>query len=158
MGREYENGNDVDALRVVGTLTLLNRAIDQQFRQASDGDELSVAELGVLSKLQLGCDLPSAIARTVRLDPGRVTRMMDRLVSLGYVTRDVDRADRRRWRHRLTTAGETRLAIGRAQVRQAMSELLDDLSAEERTGLAQGLEGVRRVLDASVGPGQAVAS
>ena len=135
-----------DALYYAGTLVRLVRALDQQLRAATGPDPLTTTELGVLGQIDHGVDLPSLLARTLRLDPARVTHVADRLVARGYIVRAVDPRDRRCWRLHLTPLGRQRLEEGRADVRTAMEALLDGLTEEERTGLLRGLEGVRRLV------------
>jgi DNA-binding MarR family transcriptional regulator len=135
-----------DALYYAGTLVRLVRALDQQLRAATGPDSLTTTELGVLGQIDHGVDLPSLLARTLRLDPARVTHVADRLVARGYIVRAVDPRDRRCWRLRLTPLGQQRLEEGRADVRAAMEALLGGLTEEERTGLLRGLEGVRRLV------------
>jgi DNA-binding MarR family transcriptional regulator len=146
MPRQDSVSTRADALREVGTLVLLLRAIDQRLRSGSGPDALTLAELGVLGQVARGSDSPSIVARTLRLDPARVTHLVDRLVEHGSITRGVDADDRRRWRLQLTAHGSESLAEGRATTRAAMEALLEGLTAEERDGLALGLEGARRVL------------
>src|SRR3954447_17943584 len=99
-----------DALRSAGTLLRLVRTIDQQLRTTSARDDaLSITELGVLGQIDRGIDLPSQVARSLRIDPARVTHLTDRLVEQGYITRDADPRDRRRWRLQLTVGGGERL-------------------------------------------------
>ncbi|HKC76615.1 MAG TPA: MarR family transcriptional regulator [Chloroflexota bacterium] len=135
-----------DALYYAGTLLRLVRTLDQQLRAATGPDSLTTTELGVLGQIDHGVDLPSLLARTLRLDPARVTHVADRLVARGYIVRAVDPRDRRCWRLHLTPLGRQRLEEGRADVRAAMEALLGGLTEEERTGLLRGLEGVRRLV------------
>ena len=135
-----------DALYYAGTLVRLVRALDQQLRAATGPDPLTTTELGVLGQIDHGIDLPSLLARTLRLDPARVTHVADRLVARGYIVRAVDPRDRRCWRLHLTPLGRQRLEEGRADVRAAMEALLGGLTEEERTGLLRGLAGVRRLV------------
>lgn len=137
-----------DALRLVGTLLRLVRTVDQRFRAAGDASSLTLTELSVLGRIGRDVTLPSQIARTLRLDPARVTHVTDRLVSHGYVSRELDPDDRRCWRLRLTPEGDACLEQGRANARAAMETLLNGLSEDERADLYNGLEGARRVLDA----------
>ena len=127
-----------DALRLAGTLLRLVRALDQQLRAATGPDPLTITELSVLVQIDRGVDLPSLLARTLRLDPARVTHVADRLVARGYIVRAVDPEDRRRWRLRLTPLGTQRLAEGQADVRAAMEALLGGLTEEEYVPLMPG--------------------
>jgi DNA-binding MarR family transcriptional regulator len=138
-----------DALRQAGTLVLLVRALDQQLRAGMEPDALSLAELGVLGQVVRGVDLPSQVARALRLDRARVTHLVDRLVECGALTRSLDAQDRRCWRLQITEQGAHLLAEGRATVKAAMEALLGGLAEEERAGLTLGLTGARRLLDAA---------
>jgi DNA-binding MarR family transcriptional regulator len=135
-----------DVLRIAGTLLLLVRALEQQLRLVSGAAALTVTELGVLGQIDRGVDLPSQVARAMRLDPARVTHVTDRLVERGYVARAIDANDRRCWRLLLTETGKQRLAEGRIDLKASMERLLEGLSETERAGLMEGLEGVRRGL------------
>jgi DNA-binding MarR family transcriptional regulator len=149
----------VDGLRLVSTLILLVRSLEQQLRQAPGADTLAISDLGMLGQIDRGVDCPSHLARTLRLDPARVTHLTDRLVTLGYVTRASDPADRRRWRLSLTPSGAARLADGRVQTLAAVDALLAGLTEEERSALTQGVTGIRRVLDqGSDGSAERIAS
>lgn len=139
---------DTDALRMVGSLFLLARTLDQRLRQEEAEDQLTVAEITVLAQVNRGNDLPSGIARSMRIDPGRVTRLTDRLVALSYLLRDSDPADRRRCVLRLTEAGATRLEQGKADISTAMMSILKGLPEGERAGLTRGLESARLLVDA----------
>jgi DNA-binding MarR family transcriptional regulator len=135
-----------DALRVAGGVLMLARAMDSMVRGSAGEGALSVNDLGVLGQIDRGTDLPSQIARAMRLDPARVTHISDRLVGLGYIVREMDAQDRRRWRLRLTDEGRRRLAEGRESLAAVMERLLAGLSPEERAALTLGLDGVRRSL------------
>lgn len=141
------NSINPDVLRLAATLLRMSRELDHDVRQASPNEPLSVADLSVMRQIERGRDLPSLVARTLRLDPGRVSRITDTLVALGYISRTEDQADRRRCRLELTPTGLGRLRSGQSDVSVAMHRLLDGLSDAERQGLTQGLEGARRVLE-----------
>ncbi len=125
---------------------LLSRAIDHEVRQGGP-DSLSMAEVSVLGQVDRGAKLPSAIARALQLDPGRVTRITDQLVSLGYITREIDPDDRRRCLLRLTDTGRTRIALARQNIASAINRLLSSLDPEERAALIGALEHVRTLLE-----------
>jgi DNA-binding MarR family transcriptional regulator len=138
---------DPDVLRLASSSLLLARALERQVRYGSSPDQLDLIDMSVLRQIERGRDLPSVVARTLRLDPGRVTRITDQLVELEFVRRDLDPADRRLCRLRITPAGTQRLAEAKREISEAMTRLLGELSSEERRGLELGMEGVRRVLD-----------
>lgn len=154
MGRASVSAPPMDGLRLVGTLLLLVRTVEQQARHMQAVDDLTIADLGVLGQIDRGADCPSQVARTLRLDPARVTHVTDRLVSLGYVVRAVDPTDRRRWRLALTASGIDRLAQGRNDIVAAAETLLGSLSDQERAAVALGVSAIRRELDRDGGGGK----
>ncbi len=101
---------------------------------------------GVLSEIDRGTELSSAIARTTRLDPARVTRIVDRLVERGLVSRSTSPQDRRRAPLELGEQGRERLEKGRADIRAAMGTLLTGLSDDEQEAFALALGAIQRVL------------
>lgn len=136
-----------DALPLGRTILALARTLEQRVRHLEGADGLTVTDLSVLSAIARGHDLPSLIARRLQLDPARVTRATDRLVSLDCILRENDPEDRRLCRLRITPTGEERLIRGRGEIVEALEELLYGLSPEELEGLNTGLEGVQRVLE-----------
>ncbi|MGH2442115.1 MAG: MarR family winged helix-turn-helix transcriptional regulator [Chloroflexota bacterium] len=136
-----------DDLRIAGTIMLLSRMLEQNVRLLSPEDQMSIGEVSVLAHVSRGNVTPSGIARAMRLDPGRVTRLTDRLVALGYLWREEDASDRRRCLLHVTPTGETRLERGRVDLTAAVTELLDGLSMEDRRQLEQGLTAMRQVVD-----------
>jgi len=138
--------NELDPLRAAGAIIRLTRALDQRLRRRARADLLGMAELGVLAEINRGTTLPSAIARATFLDPARVTRVVDRLVSLELVERGVGARDRRQSPLELSECGRARLEQGRADVREIMEELLAGLDDAERDALATALGALGRVL------------
>lgn len=135
-----------DPLRQVGAMLRLLRILDQRIRSASPATG-SLAELSVLGQVRQGMTLPSQVARALRMDPARVTHLVDSVVADGALTRTPDPEDRRCWRLSLTAAGETRLEAGKAGLRAALEPILASLAPEERAALGTGLLALRRVLD-----------
>lgn len=134
-----------DPFRMAGTLLLLVRSLAQKFREAED--DMDLADLSVLRQIERGRDLPSLVARGLRMDPGRVSRIVDRLEREGFIARRQDQDDRRRWHLQLTEDGHRRLDRGKDEIRLAMSSLLAGLSDEDLAALETGLESARRQLD-----------
>jgi DNA-binding MarR family transcriptional regulator len=130
------------------TLLTLLRTAGEHFRRLDGEGDLSLTDLSVLAGIERGFDLPSLLARTLHLDFARVSRVTELLHRLGYVAREIDPADRRRCRLRLTDAGRERLQRGRADLTRVMAGLGEGLTDDERAGLEQALDGVRRVLRA----------
>lgn len=136
----------VDALRVTGTLTQLVRHVDGRLRSSVD-DNLGVTELGVLGSIDRGIELPSAIARAMKLDPARVTRIVDGLERRGYIKRGVDREDRRRCPLSVTPDGRGVLEHGREVVSCTMDSIIARLPTEQQDGLIDAMDSIRTILD-----------
>jgi DNA-binding MarR family transcriptional regulator len=131
---------------MAGTLIRTMRYVDDGVRQNAP-DSLGVTDLGILGHIERGVDLPSGLARALRIDPSKVTRMVDQLVGHGYVERGVDSHDRRRCPLALTASGKSRLSEGRKVVQATMDTLLDKLPPGDRDRLADTLDHLRDVLD-----------
>jgi DNA-binding MarR family transcriptional regulator len=142
-----ETLSQIDALSTARTYIRLVRLLEQQARYHPDDEPLTLTELGVLGQIDRGQALPSLIARSLALDPARVTRITDHLHGLGYIEREADPDDRRRCPLRITESGAARLARGRLYFRDAMAAILQGLTEEERAGLSVGTDGLARVLD-----------
>jgi DNA-binding MarR family transcriptional regulator len=131
---------------MAGTLIRTMRFIDDAVRQQAE-DSLGVAELGILGQIERGVDLPSGLARSLRIDPSKITRMVDHLVVRGYVRRGFDSHDRRRCPLSVTAEGRARLTEGRTAVEATMDMLLESLPPGDRASLAVTLDHLRDALD-----------
>jgi DNA-binding MarR family transcriptional regulator len=135
-----------DALRLVGTMLRFVRGVSRSFSQSIDAD-LSVTDVGVLNLVHRGTDLPSLVARELKLDPPRVTRITDHLVQLGLMEREDDPEDRRRSRLRLTAAGLAQLDLALTTVSRSVDDVLDKLPEEQRKALIESVVALRSVVD-----------
>lgn len=142
-----ETRSRMDALNTARIYIRLVRLLEQQRRAEASSEPLTLTEMGVLGHIDRGQTLPSSIARTMALDPARVTRITDHLHTLGYIEREADPDDRRRCPLRMTDKGAERLERGRLYFSNAMASILQGLTEEERAGLSVGTEGLARVLD-----------
>lgn len=142
--------HDDEALRTAMTLLSLMRSVSNQFRQMEDEGELTLTDLTVLAAIGRGVDLPSNLARRLRLDFARISRISDHLHALGYIERETDPSDRRRSRLRLTESGRLRLARGQADLATVMDGIAEGLTPDEQQGLEAAIDGIRRVLRARV--------
>lgn len=138
--------NRVDAVQAARVAIRLARVLDQRLRATGGEDVLGLAEFGVLSEVERGIALPSAIARASRLDPARVTRVVERLVQLGLVRRGANEQDRRQSPLALTEDGAARLAAARADVHGVVDPILAHLPPEQQELLATTLDEVERAL------------
>src|SRR5579872_767480 len=115
-----------DSLRLVGTTVLLARTIEQERRDRSP-QELDLNDLFVLRAIESGSELPSQIARKLRVDPPRITRVVDDLVKRGYVERQSDLEDRRRCPLRVTKAGKAETEKGLRALGEAAQRVLEPM-------------------------------
>ena len=135
-----------DLVTAAAAIAGFARALNMRLRETSEGAGLALAELNVLSGIERGDDLSSILVRKLLLDAPRVSRIVDGFVASGYVAREPDLDDRRRYRLRITPAGANLLARGRARLAAAMDDLLAGLTEQERAGLERAVPGMRRVL------------
>jgi len=73
---------------------------------ARAGHELSFSQYITLKKLALGATSATELARAAELNPGAMTRLIDKLIERGLVERHADPDDRRVVRIRLSDQGE----------------------------------------------------
>jgi DNA-binding MarR family transcriptional regulator len=137
------------------TLGLLFRQVrDAMWARMADelarsGHDLTFSQYITLKKLATGTASVTDLARAAEVNPGAMTRLLDKLEAKGVVTREADPDDRRALYIRLTDAGNV---IWRdidqcgLRVRDAALAGLDD---HERTILTALLERVRDNLTSS---------
>ena len=73
---------------------------------AAAGYDLTFSQYVTLKKLAHGIASVTDLARAAELNPGAMTRLLDKLETKGYIARIADPADRRAWHIQLTEAGE----------------------------------------------------
>ena len=69
------------------------------------GHDLSFSQYITLKKLAVGTSSASELARAAELNPGAMTRLIDKLIDRGLVERHADPADRRAVRIQLSPQG-----------------------------------------------------
>lgn len=70
------------------------------------GHDLSFSQYITLKKLALGTTSATDLARAAELNPGAMTRLIDKLIERGLVERHADPADRRVVRIQLSAQGQ----------------------------------------------------
>jgi DNA-binding MarR family transcriptional regulator len=98
--------------------------------------------------LQLCAAAPARLgelAERIGLTPAGVTDLIDRLESRHLLRRAQDPEDRRAIRVALTPPGERLWSGTRDTLRGTVRRWMDQLTPEERAGLARGLAGLERV-------------
>lgn len=107
---------------------------------AQAGHDLTFSQFVTIKKLASGIASVTDLARAAELNPGAMTRLLDRLAAKGLVTRVADPLDRRALHIHLTDAGN---AIWRdidqcgARVRERALAGLDDPQREALTALLE---------------------
>lgn len=131
---------DVSPMAVVGRLSRASRLLERSVRQYFADHGLEPWEYDVLATLRRSGQpytlTPGDLTRTVMIGSSALTNRVDRLVSRGFVTREVDPDNRRRVLITLTPAGlelVDRLAAGHYANEDS---LLATLGPGERADLA----------------------
>jgi DNA-binding MarR family transcriptional regulator len=79
------------------------------------------------------------LAEALAVSPSTATRLCDRLVRAGLVSRVASEADRREVRLSLTRAGITLVREGLAKRRKVLGRLVDQISSGDRAAFVRGL-------------------
>ncbi|GLW63667.1 MarR family transcriptional regulator [Actinomadura rubrobrunea] len=134
---------DASPMRVLGRLSRATRLIERELKALFNEFGLEKGEFDVLATLRRA-GLPDGmtagmLARSSMVTSGAVTNRLDRLVAKGYITRDVDPADRRTVVVALTPAG--RELIDRAVAAHIDNErrILAALDRDQQDALAAAL-------------------
>jgi DNA-binding MarR family transcriptional regulator len=113
----------------------------------------SMSELFALHELDSTPGLAqNELADRLRLDKSTVSRLVAGLESRGLVTRERDTGNRRFVRLSITPAGRRlHQRVGRG-LHKRQQEVLEAMTAEERSALDVGLAGLLRALHSTVNP------
>lgn len=125
-----------DALRPDNNIGLLMRRALQSIRQTIDRDlaphDLTQAQwLPLVRIAHGGCATIAALARDQSMDPGAMTRAVDRLEAKGLLRRERSQQDRRVITLVLTDAGRAAAALVPPVAVQVLNAHLAGFSAEE---------------------------
>jgi DNA-binding MarR family transcriptional regulator len=109
------------------------------------GGAISLVHLNVLSVLeQDGPQAMRGLAEALDVSRASATGIVDRMAERGLVTRQRDTVDRRVIRVALTEEGGAVLGGLSAERREAVGELLDELTDAELEGFLRGARAMRR--------------
>jgi DNA-binding MarR family transcriptional regulator len=127
---QQPTSNDVERLRhAVARLARL-------MRQQDEGDLGPTATAALASVRSRGPLTLGELAVSEHVSPPTMTKVVEKLEALGYITRDTDPNDRRVSRVTCTDAGSRYLAATRAARTEWLAARVADLSADERRRLA----------------------
>ncbi|MEV6524525.1 MarR family transcriptional regulator [Longispora sp. NPDC051575] len=140
----------------------LDRAMVQLFRlrgvldssQAAAGLGMSVSEAMALRYLANGPSTQQELGSYLALEKSTVSRLVDAMVSKGWVGKERDPDNRRYLMVTLTEAGIAAAASVAEAMRQRHSGMLEALSGEELQALAVALPALVRVLSDDPGSPQ----
>ena len=110
---------------------------------AAAGHELTFSQYITLKKLAGGTASVTDLARAAELNPGAMTRLLDRLEAKGYIARLADPADRRALHIQLTPAGSTMWNDVNHCGQRVRECAMSGLSEADREQLTRLLEQVR---------------
>jgi DNA-binding MarR family transcriptional regulator len=117
-------------------LALLGHQAMRRLREAHTAQGLSPRQFQLLGVLHdQGAMGQSDLGQTMAVDPSILVTMLNPLESDGFVSRDRDRADRRRHVVTLTPQGAAHLERAAQAQREAEDELFATLTADEREQL-----------------------
>ena len=112
---------------ILRTVPRWARFVGQELEQLDP--PLSVRQFLVLQRIDAGTSRTTDLAKTVRVTSPTMTRVLDRLVETGLVTRETDPEDRRALRLRLTPTGRKILARHSRALSTSIRTLLDEAGA-----------------------------
>ena len=108
------------------------------------GGAISLVHLHVLHVLDVdGPQAMRALAASIDVSQSSTTGIVDRMEQRGLVCRERDETDRRVVRVELTEQGRGLLSGFATERREALGQLLDDLSERELDGLLRGARALR---------------
>lgn len=126
--------------RVENLLGALSLTMADRFREVGDAYRMSASEQAALVTLMAHPDRPvSWLGDVLGLTSSGVTRLVDRLVARGWVTRTPG-ADARHRRLRLTSSGSKRARSLNSDREAVLADAVADLSAADRASLERLLE------------------
>jgi DNA-binding MarR family transcriptional regulator len=119
----------------------------RRIRKVDEASGLSAARLSVLSVLVFGGPTTvGALARAEQVSAPTMSRLLSGLERDGFVAREADEDDARAVRVRATPKGRRVLVQGRERRVAELTQLLEDISADELATLGSAAEIMERIL------------
>lgn len=128
------------------SLGLLFRQVRDALRDAmerelaANGHDLTLSQYITLKKLHYGTASASELAQAAELNPGAMTRLLDRLEAMGLVQREAHPSDRRALRIVLTARGKAIWPELETCADRVRERALAELDENQRTELVRMLE------------------
>jgi DNA-binding MarR family transcriptional regulator len=145
-----ESTLDTEQARVLaGMISRLQRSLRRRVRETMPGPALPHSHVEVLRLLQ---DQPALrvndVATALRLAPNSASTIVQHLVRLGYVSREVDVRDRRVARLGLTDAAHERIDRWRDSRQATLAYAMATLEPRDRELVRSALPALSRLADA----------
>jgi len=141
------------AHEVLTAIRQIVRRVSEHSKQLSKEVGLTVPQVVCLKVIgEAGSQEPLTLARLaqrVQLSPATVSRIVDRLVRAGLVSRERGTADRRLVWIRLTEAGETRFESLPKPLQEEFLKRLNALPDDERQDLVVALQRIADLMGAA---------
>jgi DNA-binding MarR family transcriptional regulator len=140
---------------ILRTIRQVIRRVSEQSRFLSRNVGLTIPQFVCLKAIgqweELGGELITVaqIAKEVQLSPATVSRILDRLVKAGFVTRIRSEQDRRKVSLSLTSSGLERYQALPTPLQERFIVRLNALPLEERTQLLDSLRTIADLMDAT---------
>jgi MarR family transcriptional regulator, organic hydroperoxide resistance regulator len=113
------------------------------------GENLTAAEINALANLADGVPNVRELSERTGTRASTLTGVLDRLEHRGYLTRELDAADRRSFRLPLTQAGQAVAAKVRTAMADLEREALRGLSATQVAGFHAVISALQEASDAA---------
>jgi len=137
-------------LDLLSTPSLVNRIIRRKLLSATLAEseaELRFLHFDIMRILKdEGTMHPSKIGEKLIVAKAQMTHLIDKLVELGYVKREMGSSDRRTFNITITDTGRKVLDEQDTLVINAVSEVMSELSEKELESLSSALKNLRDIL------------
>ena len=136
-----------DLILLSRSLLLTGHQIQQIIARVLESCELSYAQYLAMAMLyadEKGELNPSELVRSLNMTPTQITRLIDSLVTIGWVSRQLDTSDRRRSRLALTSTGLDKLLTAMPLVHQAYHAIWQPYSSSDTDRFGDMLEQLHR--------------
>lgn len=123
---------------ILETVPKAMRVIRTEMRK-SGSDEFTIPQLRILAKISRAPSSNSELAEWMGVRAPTMSKMIDKLVKRGHVTRKANSPDRRQVILKCTKKGMDRANEIRGVVQKMLADKIAGLSAEKRDSLTGGL-------------------
>ncbi len=137
---------DVDPAEMAGRLRLLVTRLTRMLRHQDEGDLAPTLRAALATIEREGPLTLGDLAQREHVAPPSITKAVDRLQVMGFVTRRQDDADRRVAWAQITPAGRRHVAKNRSRRTAWLATRLEDLTKDELHRLAAAADVLERLV------------